>query len=466
MNPTHRRALKGTTHTHYKKKRSRQMKKHSNRIRLFGIVFAAGALGVIYIGATVLVLTGKVSSDGSALEGGGSKKKGDDPGNNFVPARLRDPAFTGSEWWLKHGSFRGFPVNSTSDLPQRTRSFVRSTRVDGSNGVIVLGMHRSGTSLLSGLLVKAAGMDAGPDWAMIQPSDDNPRGFYENIDAVVHNDNIMQLQGSAYHDVASFSPMRGAIDLLEAGGSERLSGRGDYVPEVVGFRSHRKPFNAKPTERFLENVVRKSEGPWLQKDPRMCACLPSWFPLFSSPPSVVFTFRSPIDVAMSMKKRDPYFSVERGLRLWLDYNRRAFEGFQGLCTVFTSQRRVSSDPVGEVSRIKSELSSRCGIAMPGGEISKDAVEGFVDLSLIHHKQTNASGHKDDEASNMAGVRGCKFPKFKSSRNLKKRRKEEEKLYAEAMQVHCDMETGYLMSNFEGYRWPGADGGGGGASTVN
>jgi hypothetical protein len=62
-------------------------------------------------------------------------------------------------------------------------------------GVVVLGMHRSGTSLLAGLLFRA-GLWVGERRDLIWGADaaDNSKGFYERTDIVLQNDALMKLQ--------------------------------------------------------------------------------------------------------------------------------------------------------------------------------------------------------------------------------------------------------------------------------
>jgi Uncharacterized protein conserved in bacteria len=61
-----------------------------------------------------------------------------------------------------------------------------------TTGFVVLGMHRSGTSMLSGLLVDGFGYQVGAP--LIQPSFDNERGFFELLPAVLQNDEFMYNQ--------------------------------------------------------------------------------------------------------------------------------------------------------------------------------------------------------------------------------------------------------------------------------
>ena len=59
----------------------------------------------------------------------------------------------------------------------------------------VLGMHRSGTSVLGGLINKMGLKTGGP---LIAAAEDNEKGFFERIDVVLQNDYIMKNQGVHY----------------------------------------------------------------------------------------------------------------------------------------------------------------------------------------------------------------------------------------------------------------------------
>lgn len=64
--------------------------------------------------------------------------------------------------------------------------------------VLVVGMHRSGTSALAGTL-SMAGVDLGS--RLVPPAADNPKGFFEH-DAVgrIHHDLLVEI-GSSWHDI-------------------------------------------------------------------------------------------------------------------------------------------------------------------------------------------------------------------------------------------------------------------------
>ena len=69
----------------------------------------------------------------------------------------------------------------TSHSEFRSKKLFRARRP----GVMILGMHRSGTSMLSGLVFKM-GFQIGD--SVMEATNDNPRGYFENVDVVYQND--------------------------------------------------------------------------------------------------------------------------------------------------------------------------------------------------------------------------------------------------------------------------------------
>ena len=181
---------------------------------------------------------------------------------------------------------------------------------ESRKGFVVLGMHRSGTSMLSGLLVTGMGYKVGGP--LIGPAFDNAKGFFERVDIVLQNDEFMAKQGVGWsYNVIAYDYKRALADMK--------SGR-------VAFKQ------GAPGLAFLND---EANSPWLQKDPRMCITLKTWLELLNSEPAAVFTYRHPFEVALSLKNREEDFPLERGLRLWIVYNMRAIQNAKGLCIVYS-----------------------------------------------------------------------------------------------------------------------------------
>jgi hypothetical protein len=162
---------------------------------------------------------------------------------------------------------------------------VEAARVRPERVVCILGMHRSGTSCLTGSLQQQGlALGAHNIWAK-----DNRRGNRENKD-------IMRLQ----------------IDILAQSG-----GTWDEPPSAIEWK--REHF-----ERAQEILAEQAEHPvWGFKDPRTLLTFEGWQRLVPDLQPVGI-FRHPLRVAQSLEKRD-HFGVEKSLSLWMTYNTRLVE---------------------------------------------------------------------------------------------------------------------------------------------
>lgn len=293
-------------------------------------------------------------------------------------------------------------------------------------GVIVLGMHRSGTSMLSGLLVTGLGYHTGGP--LIGPAFDNAKGFFERVDIVLQNDAIMSKQHVDWSQgVTKFDPDKASQQIKDG---EIKMDRGTKGID------------------FLNDA---GNQPWLQKDPRMCITLKVWIPLLSSPnpPAVLFTYRHPLEVANSLHVRNNGFPLERGLRLWIAYNMKAVQNMQGLCIVYSSNTQVLADPLNEVQRISDQLTSKCNVPRPPKALTQRDVDVFVDPNLQH----KASDIKDTPEDRILERHGdCIVPVYETEKEIGSQpHKRELDLYKKAMKIYCDFQSGDAYN--ENYSWP-------------
>ena len=291
-------------------------------------------------------------------------------------------------------------------------------------GFVVLGMHRSGTSMLSGLLVTGLGYKTGGP--LIGPAFDNAKGFFERVDIVLQNDAFMWGQHIDWsNNVISYDPEL-ALQHLKSNQVQMKHG--------------------KPGLEFLNDP---SNQPWLQKDPRMCITLKTWLALLNSPPAVVFTYRHPLEVAMSLKKRENQFDLERGLRLWIVYNMRAIQNSKGLCVVYSSNDKVLANAKDEVQRISDQLTKKCNVPSPPKNLTQQAVDVFVDPTLRHNTK-ETSNLEEEKILERHG--DCLVPKYESDHEIGSAPyQREEDLYKKAMKVYCDFKSG--AAYLEDYIWP-------------
>lgn len=291
-------------------------------------------------------------------------------------------------------------------------------QADGRKGFVVLGMHRSGTSMLGGLLVNGLGYNAGSP--LIGSAFDNEKGFFELIPAVLQNDEFMNLQRVWW-----------SANVLNYDSDMALQ---DKASGKATFQHGQKAL------AFFNNP---DSAPWMQKDPRMCITLPTWLPLFNSEPAVLWTYRHPIEVAHSLIRREASFTLDHALRLWVVYNMRGIQNSRGLCRVYSSNEKILSDPLAEVQRLSDELTKKCGVPPPPNTLlTQEAVDKFIDTSLVHHgggKKKYGEGRSVIEEHNGGD---CKVYELETDSKVGSPRYQLEiRMYKIAMKMYCDMQSG-------------------------
>ena len=152
---------------------------------------------------------------------------------------------------------------------------------------IVLGMHRSATSLTAKALANE--IDMGASYRHIS---DQPRGNWEDLEFYAMNVKILKKAGGNWHE----PPLR--ENILRAGA--KLS---DEIKALVESKN-------------------KKGVLWGWKDPRTALTIELYLPYLINP-HYICNFRDPKEVAESLKKRNG-FTIDKGIRLALIYNSRIF----------------------------------------------------------------------------------------------------------------------------------------------
>ena len=224
--------------------------------------------------------------------------------------------------------------------------------------LLVLGMHRSGTSALArGLAV--LGADLGDELLPEHPC--NPRGFFEDRDIYACNKALLGALGLAWADAAPVEPRR--LVALAAGET------GAQALELV-----RRKIAGRPLPAF--------------KDPRMSRLLPFWRPVLAAAglmPACLLALRHPDAVAQSLARRDG-MAAETAHALWLCHTLDARDGSRGLPRLLVSYERLLAAPGRELARIGHALGLRVdaeALAVFAGE--------FLDAALCHHGAPAAAG---------------------------------------------------------------------------
>lgn len=224
--------------------------------------------------------------------------------------------------------------------------------------VVVLGMHRSGTSAVARAL-RILGVSLGE--RMLSRNEWNPSGYWEDLDCFLLSVGMLRALSASWHSLAP----------LPADFVTRLRDRGFLLRAATLLR---EKLSAVPAFGF--------------KDPRVAILLPFWKEVFSqtgADVSYVLVVRSPVSVADSLSRRH-HFDLRKSVNLWLMYCVAMMEGTADAHgRVLVDYDRLMEDPVREVGRMAAALS----LPVDGGELNAYRTE-FLDGKLRH-----AAGDVDD-----------------------------------------------------------------------
>jgi hypothetical protein len=224
--------------------------------------------------------------------------------------------------------------------------------------IVVLGMHRSGTSCAAGTLVR---LGAAAPQHLMEPNPGNERGFWESRVIVELNDAILAAGGSDWKDWRKFNP--DAIDGGEA--------------DVLRVRA-----KAALAEEFGD------VGLAVMKDPRMCRLMPFWRPMLDEAKwsvRAVLPIRSPLEVAWSLNCRDG-LRPAYGCLLWLRHVLDAEAETRGVARAILDWPQFLGDRRGALAEVGEQL----GLVWPRwDERALAEVDQFVSADLRRHRASEA-----------------------------------------------------------------------------
>ena len=168
--------------------------------------------------------------------------------------------------------------------------------------ILLVGMHRSGTSLLGSLLPQLGVPMPGE---LIAGDEHNPEGYYERSD-------ITDLQENLLIGLRRWWPSASGCDPLPPGWLDAAITRAA----------------AADLRRLLAAEQRRQRGPWAIKDPRSSLLLPLWRQVAADlelPLRLVLSVRDPAEVMVSLLQRDSEsaaMTAQRAQQLWWHHNRQ------------------------------------------------------------------------------------------------------------------------------------------------
>jgi len=215
-----------------------------------------------------------------------------------------------------------------------------------NRAILVLGMHRSGTSVFTGVLHRL-GIYLSPH--MMAAHADNPSGYWEHEEIVEVHDDLLQAFGFHWSEVCP-------------------------LPENWWLDERTARFREKLRAILLRDFSGKSL--WGLKDPRLCRLLPLWLPLLQElrcEPLFVLLGRNPDGIARSLRKRND-FSESKSTLLWLESMIDAERDTRGMTRALATYESLLADWRITIAAVKHAL----GIEWPDeSEASAALVDQFI-----------------------------------------------------------------------------------------
>lgn len=228
--------------------------------------------------------------------------------------------------------------------------------MSGKTALVVLGMHRSGTSSVAGAL---ALLGARAPQTLMQPAEDNPKGFWESEVLAGLNDRLLQAGGSSWHDWRRFD-LAAVSDVLSA-------------------------FRAEAADKLAAEFG--DADLIVLKDPRICRLFGFWRGVLEDSGYrvvVVSPLRPPAEVAASLMARNA-MSRSHALRLWLRHVSEAERASRNQQRRLLAWPDFIADWRTQVGRMSSDLS----VTFDRSPEAEARVDDFLSAEL---KRQNTDEH--------------------------------------------------------------------------
>jgi GT2 family glycosyltransferase len=229
--------------------------------------------------------------------------------------------------------------------------------------ILIVGMHRSGTSLL-GSMLKQLGVSLPGE--LLDGDIYNPEGYWERRD-------ISNLQEQLLIDLGRWWPSAAGVfplpeNWLEWPCTRRIAGQ---------------------LRQLLTLEADRQCGPWAIKDPRSSLLLPLWRQLcqeLSIPLRLVHAVRNPAEVMISLLRRDKItagMTAMRAQQLWWHHNIRILEDGVDLPRLIVHYTRWFECQQGQHQLV--QLSQFCHNTLPSREIQAAAL---IEVKPQHRRSQN------------------------------------------------------------------------------
>lgn len=221
--------------------------------------------------------------------------------------------------------------------------------------VLVLGMHRSGTSAFARVL-SLLGCDLPK--TLLGAHTSNETGHWESQPVCLLNDRILDSAGSEWNDWLEFNP-----GWLQS-------------PRAEEFREQ--------AQAILQDEFGSSRL-FILKDPRICRLVPFWLEVLKAAgarPLIIFPLRNPLEVSPSLEKRNG-IEPRLGQLIWLRHVLDAEFASRGTPRFFTSYDRLLRG----WARTAEDAQTTLGIVWPrmSTHVALE-IEAYLSEKYRHHRE--------------------------------------------------------------------------------
>ena len=234
-------------------------------------------------------------------------------------------------------------------------------KFENKNLILVSGMHRSGTSALSGIL-HHLGNSIGKH--ILPPAPDNPKGFFENKAVVNFNTSILHKLDLTWDSIFSMPPnWRNLLNL------EKLT----------------EDFKNLITEEFGndQNII--------IKDPRINILLPIYKEyFFPENLKIIYIVRKPINVIQSLINRNS-FKANKCALMWLVHNNNIIDNINNYENCIIDYDQMTVNPISEINNILNKLSINSSKSI---EEKNKIITEFISSGKRHNSKANLEIHKN------------------------------------------------------------------------
>jgi hypothetical protein len=209
--------------------------------------------------------------------------------------------------------------------------------------VVILGMHRSGTSMVGGVLARL-GINMGEIFREDRITS-NPLGFYEDVDFLNLNIDILKEAGGSWED----------------------------PPDLEQIISQESKFNIK-----IQKLIKKKPQIWGWKDPRTSLTIRLYLPYIHNPHFII-CHRNPEEVANSLYKRSkmPYEKAMRLINIYKGEIENFFKDYPNLKKFDLDYKDVLHNPRDTVDKILNYIDIK---------VSRNQYEDAIEFILPKEKK--------------------------------------------------------------------------------